>query len=264
MELSWSTLVLEIINFLVLVWILNHFLYTPIQKTILARKEMVADKLKQAETLRNEAQDLQLKYENRLADWQLEKEHLQKDFQQELDQWKSAEVVNFEKKLGAEKESFRARELRKSKELIEKNAREAMLLAGKFSEKFLKTFADEHLEKKIIEKTILDLEELPAEKMQLLSTQSAQDTILIQSAYPINEQQRQNLIETIEKLSHKKNPVDKLQDVSDGKQLQKFKVDFLVNPELVAGLIIQIGSVVLQANLRDELKFFTEIKNAIS
>ena len=40
---------------------------------------MVADKLEHAETLRSEALDLQLKYENRLADWQLEKEHLQKD-----------------------------------------------------------------------------------------------------------------------------------------------------------------------------------------
>ena len=247
MELSWSTLLLEIINFLVLIWILNHFLYTPIQKTIIARKKMVADQLEHAETLRSEAQDLQLKYENRLADWQLEKEHLQKDFQHELDQWKSAELVDFEKKLTAEKEAILVREMRKSKEFIEKNTREAMLLAGTFSEKFLKNFADEHLEKKIIEKIILDLSDQPDEKMQLMTSQAMQDTILIQSAYTINEQQRQRLIETIEKLIH-----------------GKFKIDFSVNPELFAGLIIQIGAVVLQANLRDELKFFTEIKNAIA
>jgi F-type H+-transporting ATPase subunit b len=246
MELSWSTLVLEIINFLVLIWILKYFLYTPIQKTIAARKKMVEDNLKHAETLRGEAQNLQLKYENRLADWQLEKERLQKKFQQDLDQWKSAEVVDFEKKLNAEKEALCTREMRKSKEFIEKNAREAMLLAGTFSEKFLKNFADEHLEKKIIEKIILDLRDLPEEKMQLMTSQSLQDTILIQSTYTINEKQRQSLVKTIEKLGHK-----------------KFKVDFSINPELLAGLIIQIGSVVLQANLRDELKFFTEIENAI-
>ncbi|CEG57754.1 F0F1 ATP synthase subunit delta [Legionella fallonii] len=247
MELSWSTLILEIINFLVLIWILNYFLYAPIQKTIIARKKMVADKLEHAETLRSESQDLQLKYENRLADWQVEKERLQKEFQLKLEQWKSAEVVDFEKKLATEKEALLVREMKKSKELIEKNAREAMLLAGKFSVKFLKNFADEHLEEKIIEKTILDLEDLPVEKIQFLTSQSSQDTILIQSAYPINEQQRHILVETIEKLSHK-----------------QFKVDFSVTPELLAGLMIQIGSVVLQANLRDELKFFTEIKNAIA
>lgn len=247
MELSWSTLALELINFLVLIWILNHFLYTPIQKAILARKKMVADQLEHAETLRSEAKSLQLKYENRLADWQLEKEHLQKNYQHELEQWKSTELVDFEKKLVTEKEAFLVREMRKSKELIEKNTKEAMLLAGKFSGKFLKTVADEHLETKIIEKIILDLKELSVAKMQLLTSQSLQDTILIQSAYTINEQQRHSLIDTIEKLIHK-----------------QFKVDFSVNPELFAGLIIQIGSVVLQANLRDELKFFTEIKNAIA
>lgn len=51
MELSWSTMVLEIINFLVLIWTLNHFLYMPIQNTIIARKKMVVDKLEHAETL---------------------------------------------------------------------------------------------------------------------------------------------------------------------------------------------------------------------
>lgn len=35
MELSWSTMVLEIINFLVLIWTLNHFLYMPIQNPLL-------------------------------------------------------------------------------------------------------------------------------------------------------------------------------------------------------------------------------------
>lgn len=249
MELSWSTLLLEIINFLILIWILKYFFYAPIQKTISDRKKMVQDKLEHAEKLRDEAQELQLKYNNRLADWQLEKEHMQKDFEQALEQWKSEEVIDFEKKIIAKKEALFAREMRKSKELIEKNAQEALLLAGQFSEKFLKTFADEHLEQKIIEKIILDLDNLPIEKMQLTANVSQQDTILIQSAYTINEQQRQSLIKAIEQLVHK-----------------KLRMDFSVNTELFAGLIIQIGSIVLQANLRDELKFFTGVgmNNAIT
>ena len=95
MELSWSTLLLEIINFLILIWILKYFFYTPIQKTISDRKKMVQDKLEHAEKLHNEAQELQLKYDNRLTEWQLEKEQIQKDFKQTLEQWKSEEVVRF-------------------------------------------------------------------------------------------------------------------------------------------------------------------------
>ena len=39
MELSWSTFFLEIINFLVLVWILKRFLYKPVMDVIARRRE---------------------------------------------------------------------------------------------------------------------------------------------------------------------------------------------------------------------------------
>ena len=38
MELSWSTFILEAINFLVLVWILKRFLYKPVLDVIERRK----------------------------------------------------------------------------------------------------------------------------------------------------------------------------------------------------------------------------------
>ena len=37
MQIDWTTLVLEIINFLVLVWILKRFLYKPVMEAIAAR-----------------------------------------------------------------------------------------------------------------------------------------------------------------------------------------------------------------------------------
>jgi len=38
MELNWSTFLLEIINFLILVWILKHFFYKPILDVIAHRR----------------------------------------------------------------------------------------------------------------------------------------------------------------------------------------------------------------------------------
>lgn len=247
MELSWSSLILEIINFLVLIWILKHFFYGPIQKTILARKKMVQDKLDNAEKLNSEASELQKKYENRLAEWQEEKDKLKKDFEQTLEQWKSEEIITFEKKFKSEKKTFFSREKQKSAEISEKNAKEAFLLAGTFSAKFLMSFTDEHLEKKIIEKMIEDLNDFSAEKKQFIADLAEQNQVVVQSAYPINKQQQQHLLQVIKKLVPK-----------------KLNVDFSENPDLFAGLTIQIGSIILQANLRDELKFFTEINNGLA
>ena len=43
-ELTGQLLLLEIINFLVLVWILKHFLYAPIQKAIVERQQSMSEK----------------------------------------------------------------------------------------------------------------------------------------------------------------------------------------------------------------------------
>ena len=66
MELSWSSMLLEMINFLVLVWILKHFFYAPIQQIILKRQTEIQADLDKACQLKKEAGALQKSYENRL------------------------------------------------------------------------------------------------------------------------------------------------------------------------------------------------------
>ena len=55
MELDWSTFLLEIINFLILVWILKRFLYRPVLEVITRRREQVEKTLHEAHSLRAEA-----------------------------------------------------------------------------------------------------------------------------------------------------------------------------------------------------------------
>ena len=247
MELSWSTFSLEAINFLVLIWILKRFLYAPIQKTILKRKKEVQEQLDNAKAHQKESVQLQTTYEHRLKDWQQEKTKMQSTLQEELEQWKSEEKRYFEKQLGEEKKQALAHEKQKVVEVIEKNTKEALLLAGKFAAKLVIDFADAHLEEKIIVKAIEDLADVPIEQWQSLNRLSEPDTVSIQTAYPIKEQQRQHLIQAMEHVVPK-----------------NLKVNFTENPALIAGLTIQMGSMVLKANLRDELKFFTEIKNGLA
>ena len=59
MALDWSTLALEAVNFLILVWLLQRFLYHPVLAAIDRRREATERILAQAEAARNEAQVLQ-------------------------------------------------------------------------------------------------------------------------------------------------------------------------------------------------------------
>ena len=68
------TFVLELINFLVLIWILNRLLYRPLMNVIAQRKAAIQKTLSDAEAVRGKAQALQAQYEHRLADWDQERD----------------------------------------------------------------------------------------------------------------------------------------------------------------------------------------------
>lgn len=165
--------------------------------------------------------------------------------QQEMDEWKSKELLSFEKTLKDEREKMQSRELKNIETIIMKNANESLSLAAKFASRFLKKFADGHLEKKIIDNFLTEFAELPKDKLELLESGIApdKDKITIQSAYPIEEARKKCLMDKLQKLLG-----------------TTMNITFSQNSDLIAGLSIQIGALFLQANLRDELKFFAEIE----
>jgi hypothetical protein len=73
MPFDWATFGLEILNFLVLVWLLARFLYRPIIGAIARRKAEIADTVAVAQAKEAEAHALARQYEERLASWEREK-----------------------------------------------------------------------------------------------------------------------------------------------------------------------------------------------
>ena len=73
MELNWSTFVLEIINFLILVWLLARFLYRPVMNIIDKRRQEISNQLSAADAVRKEAETLRLNYQDSMAQWDREK-----------------------------------------------------------------------------------------------------------------------------------------------------------------------------------------------
>jgi hypothetical protein len=51
----WWNLVFQIVNFLVVLWLLNRFLYKPIMKMLRERRETIAKGLAEAESVREQA-----------------------------------------------------------------------------------------------------------------------------------------------------------------------------------------------------------------
>ncbi len=56
MQFDWLTVAAQIVNFLVLVWLLQRFLYRPITNAMLNREKRIEDRLSEAKTTRREAE----------------------------------------------------------------------------------------------------------------------------------------------------------------------------------------------------------------
>jgi len=57
MQIDWITVVAQIVNFLVLVWLLQRFLYGPITRAMKNREKRIENRLTEARQERNEAED---------------------------------------------------------------------------------------------------------------------------------------------------------------------------------------------------------------
>ncbi len=63
MNIDWFTFIAQIINFLVLIWLLNWFLYEPITKAMQARQDNVAKLLSSAEDQQRAARQEKMRYD---------------------------------------------------------------------------------------------------------------------------------------------------------------------------------------------------------
>jgi F-type H+-transporting ATPase subunit b len=244
-ELSWTTFILEAINFLVLVWLLKRLFYVPVKRAIAERRAAVQKTLQDAEKARREAEDLKSKYEGRLQEWEREKERQREEFRTELNDEKTRQLKLIENSLKMEREKAEAREQKQAAERRANEEKQAIKQALEFTSRLLGDLASQELEGKIVDLTV---EHIASGADRLPTTFGPQSgdshSVTVRSAYPLTESRQNALAATLK------------QRLGDN-----LPITFNVDQRLLAGLEIAIGSYVLRANLRDELEYFSSEKN---
>jgi F-type H+-transporting ATPase subunit b len=244
MELSWSTFALEIVNFLVLVWILKRFLYKPVLAVITRRRAGIESVLAEAEEKQRAAQTLKEQYEGRLTAWDQERARARETLADELEQERAQKLAALKDELEQQREKARVAEAQRQADAQRNMEVIALAQGAQFASRLLEQAAGPELQNRLIELLISELGQLPQERLEALrnSRTTAPDTIVVTTAFPIQDQQKQRLEQALA-------AVPKL-DVP-----YRFEVD----EGLVAGVNITVGAWVLAASLRDELQGFTSL-----
>src|SRR5665648_295457 len=223
MKINWFTVIAQIINFLILVWLLKRFLYKPILKAIDEREEKIAAQIKDAE-----AKDVTAKKEQ--AEFQKKNETFDKEKKELRD--KAIAETNVERQKLLEDARNEATELRSKLDKSLKEMQENLNsdIAQKTQQEVFaiarKTLADlaslslEEQSANIFIKRLNDLKK--EEKKKFIDTlKSDSKPILVQSAFDLPEKQQADI----------KNAVNDMLGMNT-------KYQFKTTPELISGIEI--------------------------
>lgn len=241
MSFDPTTFVLEVLNFLVLVWLLQRFFYRPVLAVIERRRADGAAILASAQALRDEAEGLKAQYEASIARAAEDRGRAIAQLDGEVAAERARRLAAVDVELDAERQRRQALEARERGERDAAREREALALAARFASRLLERMASPALEDKLVELAEADLQALAPEQRASLQAALAKPgaRVEVSTAYPLSPARRSALTTELSALAGTAPSLQFSQDTA-----------------LKAGLRIVAGPWLLSANLDDELEFF--------
>jgi F-type H+-transporting ATPase subunit b len=247
MEFNVSTFILEIINFLILIWILQRLFYKPLLEVIAKRKQFIDQSLADAKIMQQQAEEQRSHYENRQKLWEQEKQGALTALHQQIEVERRAQMFQLNVDLEQERQKINVTIQRQQRELQQQAEKQALLNGARFAGILLKQSASPELEARLFAMLLDNLKTLPEACtlcLQMVGTKKSVP-IKITSAYPLTAELRLQLEHKLGLLIN--SPIN---------------FQYHQDTELIAGLRMDIGAWVLNANLQHELIGFAEIANA--
>lgn len=199
MKFDIWTFLFQVINFLVLLFILKRVLYKPIREIIEKRRSLIQQRIEEAEKTKKEALDLKENYQHEMDKlYELKSKMLEK---------MNGEVEQDRKRLIGKAEEEAARVIEKERAVFDtEKARHEAELKDKaieavtlFATKLLKDVSDEDLHKAIYEKLFRELQGIASHMAEIKEKDSPLTVDLI-TAYPLSETEIGKFRESIESI----------------------------------------------------------------
>ncbi|MCK9397330.1 MAG: F0F1 ATP synthase subunit delta [Methylobacter sp.] len=248
MEFNLSTFILEIINFLILIWILQRLFYKPLLEVIAKRKQFIDQSLSDAKNLQQQAEQQRSLYENRQKLWEQEKQAAIAVLHQQFEIERKAHLDRLNADLEQERQKAKVTLSKQQQELQQQAEKLALQNGAKFAGMLLQQSAGPELEARLFTLLINNLTTLPEACKLCLTMLGAKKSVPVKitSAYPLSDEMRRQLEQKLGALIS--SPIN---------------FQYLQDAALIAGLRMDIGAWVLNANLQYELTGFAEIANEL-
>ncbi len=253
MQINWFTFFAQIVNFLILVLLLRHFLYGPITKAMDQREAKLNALFVAAEEEKRQASEEIERYRIKRGELDDSKSQILAEVETEAEERRRTMIHEAR----AEVETMMSRwydEVEHERDVFLHEVRER--LAGMVistSNRVLKDIVDKPLEAQAVKRFVEQLSQLPAtERHALVESGGAFDQdVIIRSAFDLSYAQRQQLIEALGELI----ATDAAGNGAhpSPQYTEEIGVRFEVAPELLCGVELRVSDRRVAWSMRDYL-----------
>lgn len=238
MLINWFTVIAQVVNFLILVWLLKRFLYKPVLRAIDAREKHIADQIQAAQKQEEDAAREQAEFEEKNKSFDAQKSAMLEKVEAEAGKEKQklleearTEAATLRKNLA---DAWETNRISMEDAVSQKTKEEVLHIAAKA----LQDLAGDDLGDRMVAMLIRRLQNsTDTEKQKIRDTLGNRQDIEVHSANTLSDTQKESL----------QNSMDEI--VKTGKPLQ-----FIVDTSLRAGITLRAGGYIIAWSLDEYLE----------
>lgn len=239
MRIDVVTVAAQIVNFLILIWLLRRFLYGPVMDAMRRREERIARSLQEARQLKTDAEEEGRTYREQRQELDRQREQLLSDARKAADEERSSRL----EELQGEAEERRKQWIRQLEtqrgEFLDQLRLHSVEYAVSLARQALLDLGDARLEEQIARVFVRQLEALEPEEQNKLaqSCKGAGMRMTLRTRFKLEPEDQSLLTKAVH------------ETILDGAE-----VLYEHNPEFVCGLELSAGGQVLQWNVEGYLE----------
>ena len=220
MLIDWFTVVAQIINFLILVALLKHFLYGKIINAMDQREAKIVSRLEDAERMKSDAEAEAAAYIRKSQEFEVQREEMFSQAKEEADNFKKDLVQKAREEIDGIQtrwhETIQKRKIAFLKDLGERTTKEVFAV----TRQALRDLADKDLEQQMVNVFVRRIMELEKEERHLISESiESSGKVLVTSAFHIPDDAQDRIFKAI-------------QEHINGEG----HVDYQISPDVISGI----------------------------
>lgn len=234
MTIDWFTFAAQILNFLVLIWLMKKFLYGPIVNAMEEREIRIAARLTAAAAAERSAATREDQYRSKLNELAETRQELLAQASREVDEWRKDHIQQAKTEIEVDRERWQQSLAREKIALLQEIQLNVTNHATDLSRHIMKDMADESLQGLMVKRFLKLVRKSDPRTLQIHS--GGNQPTVIETSHELSESEQRSIREVI---------------VGLDSSVQN--LEFKINPQLICGIELWSPGCKLGWTVRDSL-----------